>query len=46
MKLTKPQKLIYDMEKYADAVKFFEKANSIFALDDDDKKLWDECFNR
>jgi hypothetical protein len=36
----------YDMEKYADAVKFFEKANSIFTLDDDDKKLWDECFNR
>ena len=36
----------YDLEKYADAVKFFEKANSIFTLDDDDKKLWDECFNR
>ncbi len=33
----------YDMEKFKDAGEFFKKADSIYALDEKDKQLWDNC---
>ncbi|MDO5814055.1 MAG: hypothetical protein Q4Q18_00315 [Methanobrevibacter sp.] len=33
----------YDLKEYRDANNFFEKANSVKALDGDDRKIWDEC---
>ena len=33
----------YDMEKFKDACEIFKKADSIYALDEKDKQLWDNC---
>ncbi|WP_405296243.1 tetratricopeptide repeat protein, partial [Methanobrevibacter sp.] len=33
----------YDWEKYVEAGIFFKKANSIESLDEESKKVWDEC---
>ena len=33
----------YDWEKYDEASRAFKEASTLEALDDDDKKIWDEC---
>lgn len=35
----------YDWKKYGQASKFFNEANSIYSLDDEDKEIWDKCKN-
>jgi tetratricopeptide (TPR) repeat protein len=36
----------YDWQKYGQAQMFFKKASSVEALDDESKKLWEECLEK
>lgn len=36
----------YDWQKYGQAQMFFKKASNIEPLDDESKKIWDECLNK
>ena len=36
----------YDWQKYGQAQMFFKKASAIKPLDDESKKIWDECLNK
>lgn len=36
----------YDWQKYGQAQMFFKKANHIEPLDDESKKIWDECLEK
>lgn len=35
----------YDLKDYREASNFFSKANSIYPLDEESKRIWDECLD-